>query len=130
MARRAAGTLTEVELEFMQMLWSLKQAAPEDMQNALLEKGRELTGGSVRKMLLILMKKGYVQRIREGKKYVYSAQVPQEQAKRSMLNELMDRAFGGSASILVATLLKSSSVPEDDIVKIERLIAEHKKEKR
>lgn len=130
MARRTTGTLTEVELEFMQILWLLNHAAPEDLQNALLERGRDLTGGSIRKMLLILMKKGYVKRVRDGKKYIYSPRVPQEQANRSMLTELMNRAFGGSASILVATLLSSSTVPEEDINSIEKLIAERKKEAR
>ena len=130
MARRTTNTLTEVELEFMQILWSKKEAAPEDLQNTLLEKGRTLTGGSIRKMLSILMKKGYVKREKQGKKYVYSPKVQQEQANRNMLREFMNRAFDGSASLMVAALFDSQPVPEEDIAHIERLIAEHKKEAR
>ena len=130
MARRTTNTLTEVELEFMHILWSEKEASPEDLQNALLKKGRTLTGGSIRKMLSILLKKGYVKRKKEGKKYIYSPQVRQEQAKRTMLHELMNRAFDGSASLMVAALFDNQTVPEEDIEKIERLIADHKKENR
>ena len=128
MARRISNTLTEVELEFMQILWSKKEAAPEDIKQALSEKGRTLTGGSVRKMLLILMKKQYVERIKEGKKFIYRAKVKQTNAKKNMIFELLDRAFGGSASQMFATLLDSSEVPEEDIEKIVKLIEERKKE--
>ena len=128
MARRTSNTLTDVELEFMQILWSEREAAPDDLKNALKEKGRSLTGGSIRKMLLILMKKGYVERIKQGKKYIYRAKVQQDNAKRSMIHELLNRAFGGSASLMFATLLNGKKVPDEDIKKIEQLIAGHKKE--
>ena len=130
MARRKTKTLTEVELEFMQILWSNNEASPEDMQKALVKKGTNLTGGSIRKMLLILMKKGYVERVKQGKKYVYSAKVHQDQANRSMIHDLLNRAFGGSPSLMVATLLDNRTVSDEDIGKIEQLIAERKKEAR
>ena len=128
MARRSTSTLTEVELEFMHLLWAEHEVSPEDIQNALLERGRTLTGGSIRKMLSILMRKGYVNRKKEGKKYLYTARVGQEQAKKSMIRELLNRAFGGSASLMFATLIEGRDVPEEDLKTIERLIAERKKE--
>ena len=130
MARRTKSTLTEVELEFMQILWSEIKASPEDLKNALGKKGRFLTGGSIRKMLLILMKKGYVERVKQGKKYVYSAKVHQGQANRSMIHDLLNRAFEGSPSLMVATLLDNRTVSDEDIGKIEQIIAERKKEAR
>ena len=127
MARRSTSTLTEVELEFMQLLWAEREVSPDDIQNALLERGRTLTGGSIRKMLSILMRKGYVNRKKEGKKYLYTARVGQEQAKKSMIRELLNRAFGGSASLMFATLIEGRDVPDEDLKTIERLIAERKK---
>ncbi len=128
MARRLSNTLTEVELEFMQVLWSRKEAAPEDIRHILNEKGRTLTGGSIRKMLLILVKKGYVERVRDGKKYLYRTKVKQTSAKTNMVFDLLDRAFGGSASQMFAALLDSRIVPEEDIEKIQKMIDERKKE--
>ena len=128
MARRKTSTLTEVELEFMQILWAVKKASPEDMQNALLKKERTLTGGTIRKVLLILMKKGYVERVKQSKKYIYSPKVLQNQANRGLIQDLLNRAFDGSASLMVAALLDSHTVPKEDIEKIEHLIADAKKE--
>lgn len=129
MARRTSSTLTEVELEFMHILWAIKEASPEDMQKALLQNNRSLTGGSIRKMLLILMKKGYVKRVKQGKKFIYSPKIQQKQANRRMISELINRAFDGSSLLMVAALLDSRNV-SDDIEKIEQLIAERKKERR
>jgi len=127
MARRTTNTLTEVELEFMHILWATKEASPEDMQKALLQNNRSLTGGSIRKMLLILMNKSYVSRRKEGKKYLYRAAVGNAAAKRSMVGDLLDRAFGGSAALMVAALLDRGNVPAEDLDHIERLIAARKK---
>ena len=63
-----------------------------------------------------------------GKKYVYSAKIQKDQANRSMIHYLLDRAFGGSPSLMVAALLDTKPIPAEDVEKIERLIAEHKKE--
>ena len=40
MARRKSRTLTEVELEFMQVVWKAGEAATGDVQNALRKQGR------------------------------------------------------------------------------------------
>jgi hypothetical protein len=56
MARRKTRTLTEVELEFMQAVWAAdREVTTEDVLDALRRQGRELAGGSVRKVLSILL---------------------------------------------------------------------------
>jgi predicted transcriptional regulator len=129
MARRPSRTLTEVELEFMQLLWDRGELASEDIETAYAERGSPLTGGSVRKVLGILMRKGYVTRRKEGKKHMYEALVPREQASTGAVRDILNRVFGGSASLLVAALLDSREVQEKDLKEIERLITERRKEK-
>ena len=126
MARRKSLTFTEVELEFMQILWSAGEATPEDIQAALSEQGRELTGGSIRNVLAILAEKGYVARRKAGKTFLYSARVHEEQAQKSVVQDILRRVFDGSESLMVAALLKNREVDSTEIAEIERLIAEHK----
>ena len=128
MARRKARTLTEVELEFMLVVWGMGEVRTEDVLSALGKQGRDLSDGSVRKILSILVRKGYLSRRREGRGFVYWATVPEEQAKRSMLVDLLKRAFGGSAALMVASLLDTREVRRRDIEEIGRLIAEHERE--
>ena len=65
--------LTNGELELLEQLWKLGEACPEEVQNSLLDTGKSVTGGTVRKMLLRLVKKGHAVRQKIGRKYYYQA---------------------------------------------------------
>jgi len=122
MARPKTRTLTDVELEFMEVLWELGSASTEDVQKALHDQGRELADGSVRKFLSILMEKGYAERRPEGRGYIYQAIVPREEARGSMATDLLKRAFCGSPALMMATLLDSDAVSDKELKRIQELI--------
>jgi predicted transcriptional regulator len=125
MARNKARTLTEVELEFMHVIWAADEVTTEDVRAALASNGRSLTDGSVRKVLSILVDKGYVKRRRQARGFLYRAVVPQERASRSMVADLLKRAFDGSAAQMVAALLGTRAVDSKELQKIKQLIADH-----
>lgn len=126
MARRRSRTLTEVELEFMDVVWDGGEVTTQDVQEALRRRGRPLSGGSVRKILSILDTKGYLDRRQEGRGFVYWATVCREKAQRGMVKDLVDRAFGGSAPLMVAALVNSKNVSRKELGEIKRLIARHR----
>ena len=128
MSRRKARTLTEVELEFMKVIWAKGEATSEEVRVELSGQGRDLADGSIRKVLSILIEKGYVERRREGRAFHYRARVLEHEASRSMVKDLLTRVFGGSAALMVARLLDDRSVCGEDIEKIKRLIAERERE--
>jgi predicted transcriptional regulator len=129
MSRRPATVLTEVELEFMQIIWSAgEDLTPDQILKALGDKGRALSDGSVRKMLSILVRKGYLTRREWGKTYLYSSRVDEEPARKNMVLDLLDRAFGGAAAPMVAALFESGGVREGDMERIKELIAKHERE--
>ena len=131
MPRRKSRTLTEVELEFMQVVWDLEEVTTSDVQKRLARKGRKLSDGAIRKILSILVTKGYLSRrlAGTGKSFCYWADVPQDQATKHMLVDLVDRAFRGSGLLMVAALLDSRKVSRADIKKIKQLIAKQEKTK-
>ena len=129
MARRKSRTLTEVELEFMQIVWQGGEVTPEDVLEQLRRQGRSLSDGSVRKILSILVTKGYLSRRPEGRTFRYRAEVPKGRANRSMLMDLVNRAFAGSPALMVAALLDSPKVSDTDLKKIKQLISEREKSK-
>ena len=128
MARRKSRTLTEVELEFMLVIWELGEVTTEDVLATLARQGRHLADGSVRKILSILVTKGYVSRRPDGRGFRYRAVVPRDKASKSMLLDVVDRAFQGSAALMVAALLDTRKVQEADLRKIKELIAQREKE--
>ncbi|KPK84051.1 MAG: hypothetical protein AMJ81_06685 [Phycisphaerae bacterium SM23_33] len=130
MSRRKSRTLTEVELEFMQIVWERREVTTEDMLEGLRRRGRHITDGSVRKILAILLAKGYLARRPEdrGKGFRYRPLVLRDKANNSLLADIVDRAFGGSACLMVAALLDSRKVSKTDLARIKRLIAEREKQ--
>ena len=128
MGRRKSSTFTEVELEFMQVIWAAGEVSTDHVLEVLKGRGRILSDGSIRKVLSILVKKGHLTRRREGRAFLYKPKIHEGQANRKMVQDLVKRAFGGSTALMVAALFDSKSLNERDLKEIKRLIAEHEKE--
>ena len=123
-------TYTEGELDFIKVLWDLGESSPESIQNELGNRGRKLTHGTIRNVLVVMMEKGYVSRRKNGKLYLYRAIMGADEAKTKLARNLLNRAFDGSESHMLSALLKNSDIHPEEIDKIERLIAEYKKGER
>ena len=128
MARRKSQTLTEVELEFMQIVWAHDEVTTEDVQNALAERDRHISDGAIRRILAILMEKGFLSRRREGLAFKYRANIQEKQAHSKIFHDMLTRAFGGSGSLMLAAFLDSVDVTNDEFEEIKRLI--EKRERR
>ena len=128
MAGRQSRTLTEVELEFMHAVWAGGEVTPQDVMEILRKQGRDLSDGTVRKVLSILARKGYVSRKRKGRGFAYKARVAEEDAGKSMVKDMVQRMFGGSATLMVSSLFDAREVSAKEVREIKRLIAEREKE--
>ena len=128
MARQKASTFTEVELEFMHVVWESDEVGTEEVQRVLQRSGRQLSDGSVRKVLSILVKKGHLTRRKTGRSFLYKAKIPQNKANIKMVQDLLKRGFRGSPSLMMAALLESRTVNKRDMKRIQQLIAKYEKE--
>ena len=128
MARRKASTYTEVELEFMHVVWESGEVSTEDVQRVLRRSGRELSDGSIRKVLSILVKKGHLTRRKTGRSFLYKAKIPQKKANIKMVQDLLKRGFRGSPSLMMAALLESRTVNKRDMKRIQQLIAKYERQ--
>ena len=122
MPRQKSRTFTEVELEFMHIVWSLGEASPDDIDAVLQKNGRSVSIGSVRNVLAIMMEKGYLARRKEGKAFRYRAKVPKTQAQRVIMDNLLSTLFEGSESLVIAALLEDRELCPEEKDKIRRLL--------
>ena len=76
------------------------------------------------KQLQIMTEKGLVVRDETDRAHVYAAREPQELVQRGLVGDLMDRAFGGSASQLVLQALSSRPASEAELAQIRKLLDE------
>ncbi|MCH8121289.1 MAG: BlaI/MecI/CopY family transcriptional regulator [Planctomycetes bacterium] len=128
MARRKASTYTEVELEFMHVVWESGEVGTEEVQRVLRRSGRGLSDGSVRKVLSILVRKGHLTRRKTGRSFLYKAKIPQKKANIKMVQDLLKRGFRGSPSLMMAALLESRTVNKRDMKRIQQLIAKYERQ--
>lgn len=113
----------------MQVIWPASEVTTDDVQTALRRQERSLSDGSVRKMLSILVDKGYLTRRRLGRGFVYKPTVPERQAIRTIVSDLLKRVFDGSAAQMVAALLDCRAVSREDLERIKGLIDQQELEK-
>ncbi len=122
MPTQRSTTLTRVELEFMQIIWKNEEITSGNIHATLAEQDRHIVDGAVRRILLILMDKGYLFRRQKGKGFLYRAKVQKKQAIAAIFHDIRKRAFGGSGSLMIASLFDSLEVSADEMNEIKRLI--------
>jgi BlaI family penicillinase repressor len=74
------------------------------------------------KMLQIMTEKGLVRRDDTDRTHIYEPRLTEEQTQRQLVRDLVDRAFGGSASKLVLQALSSRRATAEELGEIRKLI--------
>lgn len=121
MPRRPSTTLTPAELRVMQALWRLKRAPASAIVDALA--GSEGSQDStVRTILRILERKGFVRHERDGRAFIYLPAVAEGDAQRGAVQDLVSRFFGNSPERLVLNLLKHEDVDPKELQRLRRLV--------
>jgi predicted transcriptional regulator len=79
------------------------------------------------KLLQIMIDKGLVERDERDRSHVYSARVSETQTQQQLTEDLLDRAFGGSAMKLVMQALSSRKASAEELAEIRKLIDTHQR---
>ena len=101
----------------------------DDVQRILNE--RSPTGyTTVLKLLQIMTEKGLVDRDETCRPQIYRARYSQEKTQRQLLQDLLQRAFGGSVKTLVMQALSSRKSSPRELEELERLLDRFEGEKK
>ncbi|WP_425396569.1 BlaI/MecI/CopY family transcriptional regulator [Aeoliella sp.] len=123
MARPPSRYPTELELQVLQILWRVGESSVMGVRDALAEdRDRDIARTSVVTTLNVMADKGLVHRRQEGRAYLFSHAVTQEEVSQGMLGDLLDRVFDGSAEALLLNLLDSEHVDDEEHRALRRLI--------
>jgi BlaI family penicillinase repressor len=120
---------TPAELEILGVLWEVGSSTVREVQEEL-ERRRPTGYTTVLKMLQIMTDKGLVRRDVRERAHKYTPRLPRERTEQQMVGDLLDRAFGGSASRLVMRALSSRSATPDELERIRKLLDEIEGERR
>ena len=115
-------TLTHAELRLMKVLWIRGESSVADMV-ASCEKESPLAYTSVLTTIRILEQKGYVSHRQEGRAFLYSASVAEQEAGRSEVRHVLQRFFGNSRERLLLSLLGDDELTPEELRHLKEAIA-------
>ena len=114
---------TDAELAILRVLWSRGPSTVRQVHEAL-SRERETGYTTVLKFMQIMTEKGLVERDESERTHVYQARFTQEQTQQRLVTDLLEKAFGGSASQLVMRALAAKPASADELAQIRRLLDE------
>ena len=124
--KKGSGSLTPLELQIMQVLWSEGPSNVLRVQECLAP-SNDLAYNTVQTMLNILHRKGRVRRTLKGRAYFYRAMASKEKVLGQAVRDLVERMFGGSSEELVMSLIKTRQVDLERIAELSRKVADREK---
>lgn len=120
---------TDAELEILRVLWERGPSTVRQVHESLAA-ARDTGYTTTLKLMQIMADKGLVTRDESSRTHVYAARASQETTQRQLVSDLVQRAFGGSATELVLRALASHKTSDDELEEIRRLIDEAQEERR
>ena len=117
---KANQNLTPLELEIMQVLWDAGPSTVSEVQPKL---KAELAYTTVQTMLNVLLRKGKVKRVRDGRAFEYRAVVSRERAFGGALSDLVKRMFGGSSEALLMAMVDTQQISAEELERVAKKLA-------
>src|SRR5215212_12125845 len=108
---------TSAELEILGILWE-KEAATVREVFEIINARKPTAYTTVLKLLQIMDEKRLVERDKQAKAHVYRAKQPQAETQRSLVSDLLEKAFRGSALKLVQHILETKPTSAGELVEI------------
>jgi predicted transcriptional regulator len=114
-------TLSRLELQIMEALWTRGACSIREIQEALPEKGRPAFT-TVQTMVYRLEKKGALRNVKRiSNANIFEASISRDEAHTSLVNDLL-ALFDGRAKPVMARLVESGSLTLEDIKEAEDAI--------
>ncbi|HEY0061707.1 MAG TPA: BlaI/MecI/CopY family transcriptional regulator [Telluria sp.] len=114
--------ISDAESLVMDVLWRASAPLPAEDVIAALVTEQRWQEATVKTLLNRLLKKGALSASKDGRRYLYSAELKREQWVSRESGGLLDRLFGGRVAPLVAHFGKHRKLSPADIAELKKLI--------
>jgi BlaI family transcriptional regulator, penicillinase repressor len=113
---------TDAELAILRVLWERGPSTVRQVHEVLVGRVGPAAYTTALKLLQIMTEKGLVRRDDTDRTHIYTPRLSEEQTQRQLVRDLLDRAFGGSASKLVMQALNARRATQEELGEIRKLI--------
>ena len=122
MARPKTPHPTPAELEILKILWDSGPLTVREVLDLLNQSGPARAYTSIMSLLNVMAEKGLLDREPEGRAFRYRPRAERSQTLGTLVGDVWQRAFEGSASALVAHLLDQAQPTADELAEIRKLL--------
>jgi BlaI family transcriptional regulator, penicillinase repressor len=120
---------SDFELAILRVLWRLGAGTVRQVFEAL-QAERQLGYTTVLKTMQIMAEKGLLRRDESAKSHIYRPAEAQQETRRGMVRDLVDKAFEGSALQLLAHALHAKRPSAKELDELQALIEQARSERR
>lgn len=113
--------LSGLQLALLRALWQGGELSVSEV-HAAVSTERDLAPTTVATLLKRLERRGVVSHRTEGRQFLYTATVTEEEAQRSMLSEVNQRLFSGDLPEMVNQLLRTRDIQAGDLERVRRML--------
>ena len=113
---------TDAELAILRVLWERGPSTVRQVHEIMVARVGPTAYTTALKLLQIMTEKGLVRRDDTDRTHVFTPRLSEEQTQRQLVRDLLDRAFGGSASKLVMQALNARRATPEELGEIRKLI--------
>jgi predicted transcriptional regulator len=117
---------TNAELAILGVLWEHGPATVRQIHN-IMRASRDIGYSTTLKMVQIMTDKGLLRKDESVRPQVFTPAIPEAQTQLRLIDELIQRAFGGSASRLVLRAAAAKRISPEELAQIKALIQGAKK---
>ena len=115
-------TLTPAELRLMRIIWDRGESTVAEMVSTIPE-SEALAYNSVLTTIRILETKGYVSHRQEGRAFLFTTCIGEEEASRSEVRHVLQRFFGNSRERLLLSMLGDEEISLEELKRLKDAIA-------
>ena len=120
MSDNLASKITDSELEVMKLLWRAKDALPLTEIREQLQKSKSWEPATIKTLIARLVSKGVVRQEKRNVFY-YSPVISEKDYSSWATKDLITRIYDGKARDLIASLVSSDGLSEDDIAELREM---------
>lgn len=111
----------DLQMAILRVLWRRGEAGLDTIRRDL-RPDRDPAPSTAATVLSRLVEQGVVSRRREGNRYLYRAEIEESDVRASVVDELLERFFGGEADALMSHLLTERDLDDVDLEKLRERI--------
>ena len=120
MADNVASKITDSELEVMKLLWCAKDALPVTAIREHLQESKGWEPATIKTLISRLVSKGVVRQEKRNV-YYYSPVISEKEYSSWATKNLIARIYNGKASDLIASLVNSDGLTQEDIAELREM---------